>query len=190
MDAVVTSEQTLDFEEYVALKRPALLRAARAITQNPDTAEDLLQTALANVFGRWSSIRDQAAADAYVRRAMINQHNSWLRQKWRTHEQATDRIPESVDPAAGNAWSGIRPDPDLWALVTALPPRQRSAVVLRYYEDLSEAETARIMRCAIGTVKWTTSRGLDTMRRLATTAETPGGARPTRIRASRKATAR
>lgn len=165
METVVRSESALDFEQYVAVKRPALMRAARAITHDHNSAEDLLQTALANVFPRWSSIRDHAAADAYVRRAMINQRNSWLRQRWRTNEHATDPMPELAD--AGTATRSVGPDPDLWALVSSLPPRQRSVVVLRYYEDLSEAETAKILQIAQGTVKWTTHRGLATLRRLA-----------------------
>jgi RNA polymerase sigma-70 factor (sigma-E family) len=167
-------EPILDFAEYVAAKRPSLLRAARAITGNPDTAEDLLQTALVNVYMRWAGIRDRAAADAYVRRAMINQHNSWLRQKWRRQERPTGDLPEPSDRWSIPTRDPSRADPDLWALVKALPPRQRSAVVLRYYEDLTEAQTAAVLRCALGTVKWTTSRGLANLRRSAATTEYTG----------------
>ena len=179
------SEPILDFAEYVAAKRPSLLRAARAISGNVDTAEDLLQTALINVYARWAGIRDRTAADAYVRRAMINQHNSWLRQKWRRQEHAAADVPEPSDRWSSPAGDPSRADPDLWALIKALPPRQRSAVVLRYYEDLTEAETAAVLRCALGTVKWTTSRGLANLRQSASTAEYTGPVAVPGQRASR-----
>jgi RNA polymerase sigma-70 factor (sigma-E family) len=156
-----------DFAAYVAERRPALLRAAWAITGDPDTAEDLLQSALARVCDRWGSIREPRAADAYVRRTMANQYASWFRQPWRTRERATADVPEpherwrqcaTAQPGAGR---------ELWPLVASLPPKQRSAVALRYYEGLSEIETARVLRCSLGTVKSNTSRGLATLRRLA-----------------------
>ena len=164
MDAPVTSEARLDFAAYVAERRTALLRAACAITRDRDTAEDLLQTALAGVFSHWDRIRDHRAADAYVRRAMTNQHVSWHRQPWRSAEQATSDVPEPCP-----RWAGQSPEPALerqgiWPLVNCLPPRQRQTVVLRYYEDLSEAETAAVLGCSIGTVKSSTSRGLATLR--------------------------
>jgi len=165
MDTLLAAPAELDFAEYVAARRPALLRAARAITGDHDNAEDLLQSALASVWTHWTSIRDHRAADAYVRRTMVNQHHSWFRQKWRTRERATDVLPEpqarwtdDVAPAPGG-------DRRLWPLVSALPPRQRSAVVLRYYEGLSEAEASAVLRCSRGTIKSNTSRGLAALRR-------------------------
>ena len=156
-----------DFASYVAARRPALLRAACAIAGDPHSAEDLLQTALINVAPRWEAIRDPRAVDAYVRRAMRNQHASWFRQPWRKRERATADLPEPQ-----SRWNPCTARLDggggLWPLVESLPPRQRSAVVLRYYEGLSEAETSRVLRCSLGTVKSNTSRGLSTLRRLAT----------------------
>lgn len=160
-----------DFATYVADRRPALLRAACAIAGDPHSAEDLLQTALINVAPHWDTIRDPRAVDAYVRRAMRNQHASWVRQPWRRRERATADLPEPQ-----TRWNPCttRPGDDnvLWPLVEALPPRQRSAVVLRYYEGLSEIEASRVLRCSLGTVKSNTSRGLSTLRRLATEAGT------------------
>jgi RNA polymerase sigma-70 factor (sigma-E family) len=157
-----------DFATYVAQRRPALLRAAHAITRDPDTAEDLLQSALASVFPRWHALRRHGAADAYVRRAMVNQHASWFRGSWRTRERVTDEVPEPdgpgpdpLDPAAAG------PDRRLWRLVATLPPRQRQTVVLRYYEGLTELETATVLRCSVGTVKSNTHRGLAALRRRA-----------------------
>ena len=161
MTTLPAAPARLDLADYLAERRPALLRAARAIARNNQDAEDLLQSALASVCVRWSGIRDHRAADAYVRRAMVNQHASWFRQKWRTHERVTETVPE---PRTG----GEPPEAEelvLWPLVVALPPKQRSAVVLRYYEDLSEAETAGALSCSRGTVKSNTSRGVASLRR-------------------------
>ena len=168
-----------DFATYVATRRAALLRAATAITGDPHSAEDLLQSALASVCSRWESLRDHRAADAYVRRAMVNHHASWYRQAWRRHERSFGQLPEPqrrwADGATGAAAAaGDHGSPDggahggrsLWPLVAGLPPRQRAAVALRYYEGLSEAETARVLGCSLGTVKSNTSRGLATLRRL------------------------
>ena len=174
MDTPVLPVPGVDFAEYVAARRPTLMRAACAIAGDRNTAEDLLQTALASVFVRWAGIRDHRAADAYVRRAMANQHASWYRQKWRRNEQPTDAPPE---PSAHQDSAGTEDTETdrihLWSLVMALPPRQRSAVLLRYYEELSEAETADVLHCSVGTVKSSTSRGIATLRRLARESELP-----------------
>lgn len=158
---------TVEFADYVRERRSALLRAAYAIATDPDLAEDLLQTTLAKVGSRWSAIRNHGAADAYIRRAMVNQQASWYREKWRHREVATCQLPEpSADLVEGRSGRD-REDLQLWPLVAALPAGQRSAVALRYYEGLSEAETARVLGCAVGTVKSNTSRGLATLRRRA-----------------------
>jgi RNA polymerase sigma-70 factor (sigma-E family) len=157
----------LEFADYVAAQRLTLLRAAAAITGDVNTAEDLLQSALANVFVRWAGIRDHRAADAYVRRAMVNQHASWFRQKWRHQEEITDEVPEPTGRWAEPPIDAPSERQQLWPLVRSLPAGQRAAVVLRYYEELSEAETARVLGCSVGTVKSSTSRGLATLRRLA-----------------------
>ncbi|MGA9745892.1 MAG: SigE family RNA polymerase sigma factor [Nocardioides sp.] len=156
----------LDFPSYVAERRPALLRVACAIAGDPHSAEDLLQSVLINVGARWDTIREPRAADTYVRRAMANQYASWHRQSWRSREWVTADPPEP--PVQWGGWAnGPDHEHELRPLVESLPPRQRSAVVLRYYEGLTEAETARVMRCSLGTVKSNTSRGLSTLRRLA-----------------------
>ncbi len=116
---------------------------------------------------RWSAIRNHGAADAYVRRAMVNQQASWYREKWRNLEVVTSQPPEPTSDAALAGCGHDRGDLQLWPLVAALPPGQRSAVALRYYEGLSEAETARALGCSVGTVKSNTSRGLAALRRRA-----------------------
>jgi RNA polymerase sigma-70 factor (sigma-E family) len=158
---------TVEFADYVRERRTALLRAARAISTDPDLAEDLLQTVLGKVGSRWGAIRNHGAADAYVRRAMVNQQASWYREKWRKLEVVTSQPPEPTPDASpagtGHDWGDLQ----LWPLVAALPPRQRAAVALRYYEGLSEAETARALGCSVGTVKSNTGRGVAALRRRA-----------------------
>lgn len=149
------------FREYVAGRSPALLRTAYLLTGHRGDAEDLLQTALAKTYLAWDRIRDREALDAYVRRVMVNTHTSWWRRR-KLDEHPTDVLPErhvDRDQAEGLALHDA-----LWTALAALPRRQRAMVVLRYYEDLSEAETAHVLGVSLGTVKSTTSRALAKLR--------------------------
>lgn len=169
----MTACETLDFESYVARSRPALVRRAHQLTGEHHGAEDLVQTVLMKTFRSWDGLREPAAAQAYVRRAMTNQATSGWRRAWRRHEHSVVSIPEPRRPetSAPDPQSGPAPDERkmLWELVQLLPEQQRRAVVLRYYEDLSEAETADVLGVSVGTIKSNTSRGLSTLRRLAST---------------------
>ena len=158
-----------DFASYVAARRPALLRWARAVAGDPHSAEDLLQDSLVRVLPRWEGIREGAAADAYVRRTITRQYVSWQRQPWRRDEVASAAVPETGRTAHPVAGPEVTPETAgrLWDLVLALPPQQRAAVALRYYEQLSVAETAAVLSCSTSTVKSNTSRGLAALRRLA-----------------------
>jgi hypothetical protein len=116
---------TVEFAEYVRERRAALLRIARAIATDPDLAEDLLQTVLVKVGSHWSAIRNHGAADAYVRRAMVNQQASWYREKWRKLEVVTSQPPEPTPDASpagtGHDWGDLQ----LWPLArrcTSAPP--------------------------------------------------------------------
>jgi RNA polymerase sigma-70 factor (sigma-E family) len=158
-----------DFAAYVAERRPALLRFARSVASDPHTAEDLLQATLVRVLPHWGRIRERDAADAYVRRTITRQHISWQRQPWRRDEVVRDSVPEPAPHAPTDAPAGVSPSPGaVWGMVLALPAQQRAAVALRYYEQLSVAETAAVLGCTTGTVKSNTSRGLAALRRLAT----------------------
>jgi RNA polymerase sigma-70 factor (sigma-E family) len=154
----------LDFASYVAARRPALLRGARAVAGDPHTAEDLLQASLLRVLVRWHTLRDPGAADAYVRRTITRQHVSWHRQPWRRAARPAEWLPEDATPASDPA---VADTGDVWALVMTLPAVQRATIVLRYYEQLSVAETAAVLGCSTGTVKSNTSRGLAALRRTA-----------------------
>lgn len=151
----------LDFASYVAARRPALLRWAWAVAGDPHTAEDLLQASLVRVLAHWDTLRDRAAADAYVRRTITRQHISWHRRAWRRREVCTPWLPERPTTPAPDSDHG-----ELWSLVQQLPACQRAAVSLRFYEELSIAETAAVLGCSTGTVKSNTSRGLAALRRL------------------------
>lgn len=151
------------FADWVARRRPALLRAAVAITGDPHRAEDVLQGALLRVLPHWSSIRDGAAADSYVRRTMLHQHISWCRQPSYRHESTHGEVPEPAGGGLG-ASSPAGPDGELWPLVATLPPRQRSTVALRFYEGLSVAETAAVLGCSPGTVKSNSHHALARLR--------------------------
>jgi RNA polymerase sigma-70 factor (sigma-E family) len=151
------------FKGYVAGRSPALLRTAYMLTGNRADAEDLLQTALAKTYLAWDSIRDRESIDAYVRRIMVNTRTSWWRRRRHASEIVTDDVPE---PATGgrDAASDIVLHDAIWTALSDLPKRQRAMVVLRYYEDLSEAETAAVMGVSVGTVKSTTARALAKLR--------------------------
>jgi RNA polymerase sigma-70 factor (sigma-E family) len=148
------------FVEFVATRSTALLRFACLLTGNVADAEDLLQTALVRLAGRWSTeIRDP---NAYVKRSLVNLASSrWRSRRRREHLESLERPRSVPDHAAAQAESD--------ALVRALrqlPARQRLIVVLRYVEGLSEREAAQLADCSVGTVKSQASRGLAALRTL------------------------
>ncbi|MEU7485155.1 SigE family RNA polymerase sigma factor [Streptomyces sp. NPDC042319] len=151
------------FAAYVRDRGPALLRAARSLSANPNDAEDLLQTALAKTFVAWERIEDHRALDGYVRRALVNTRTSQWRKR-KIEEYACDELPEpGLVPSADPAERQVLRDA-MWRAVLRLPDRQRAMVVLRYYEDLSEAQTAEVMEVSVGTVKSAVSRALAKLR--------------------------
>jgi RNA polymerase sigma-70 factor (sigma-E family) len=149
-----------EFTSYVRAKGPALLRTARSLTPNPNDAEDLLQTALTKTYLRWGRLRDVQAGEAYVRRVMATTYSSWWRRRW-NDEQPTDVPPEETAPDA----YGAADDRDvLRRALAGLSKRQRAMVVMRFYGDLSETETAEAMGVSVGTVKSTVARALARLR--------------------------
>lgn len=151
------------FSAFVAARQQALLRTAYLLTSDIHAAEDLVQIALAKTYLHWGRLRDRGALEGYVRRIMINEHTSWWRRAWRRNEHSTDTLPEHRQPASDDVTAFAQRD-EMWALVQTLPPRQRAVVVLRYYEDMSEAETAQVLGCSVGTVKSQASRAIATLR--------------------------
>jgi RNA polymerase sigma-70 factor (sigma-E family) len=147
---------TPGFEEFVAARSSALLRTAYLLTRDHTTAEDLLQTALTKAYLAWGRI--EGNPEPYVRRILVNTYSSWWRRKW-NGEQPTDELPDhgASDDTLGE--SG-----DLWAALGRLPRRMRAVVVLRYFEDLTEAETADLLGISVGTVKSQASKALAKLR--------------------------
>jgi RNA polymerase sigma-70 factor (sigma-E family) len=151
------------FSSYVRARGPLLLRTARSLTSNPSDAEDLLQTALTKTYVAWDRIEDHRALDGYVRRALLNTRTSQWRKR-KVDEFACEELPEPSDmPAPDPADQQVLHDA-MWRAVMRLPDRQRAMVVLRYYEDLSEAQTAEVLDVSVGTVKSAVSRALGKLR--------------------------
>ncbi|PZG41991.1 SigE family RNA polymerase sigma factor [Spongiactinospora gelatinilytica] len=152
--------QTDEFRAYVEARGPALLRTACRLTGNPMDAEDLLQSALAKTYLAWDRIQDRAALDGYVRRAMVNINISWWRRR-KLEEYPSEELPEP--PAAPHAGHEHAYEL-LEQALDRLPERMRAAVVLRYYEDMTEPEIAKTLGISVGTVKSTVSRAMAKLR--------------------------
>ncbi|MGP4000036.1 SigE family RNA polymerase sigma factor [Streptomyces sp. 8N706] len=151
------------FSSYVRARGPVLLRTARSLTANPCDAEDLLQTALTKTYLAWERIEDHRALDGYVRRALLNTRTSQWRKR-RIDEFSCEELPERESaPEPDPAEQQVLRDA-MWRAVLRLPDRQRAMVVLRYYEDLSEARTAEVLGVSVGTVKSAVSRALAKLR--------------------------
>jgi RNA polymerase sigma-70 factor (sigma-E family) len=149
-----------DYTELVVASWPALYRTAYLLLGDRAEAEDLVQTALAKTYASWGRVRDLDAAHGYARTTLVNTASSWFRKKSWRNERPTEVLPEA----------GHEPDPsDRPAVIGALaqlPPRQRAVVVLRYYEDLTVAQTASALGVTEGTVKSQTSDALARLRLL------------------------
>ncbi|GGS38304.1 SigE family RNA polymerase sigma factor [Streptomyces griseoviridis] len=152
------------FASYVKARQPVLLRTARSLTANPSDAEDLLQTALTKTYVAWERIEDHRALDGYVRRALLNTRTSQWRKR-KVDEYACDELPEPEPVPGGNDPAEQQALHDaMWRAIMRLPARQRAMVVLRYYEDLSEVQTAEVLGVSVGTVKSAVSRALGKLR--------------------------
>jgi RNA polymerase sigma-70 factor (sigma-E family) len=153
-----------EFVAFVDARSAALLRTARLLTAGDQhAAEDLLQTALEKAYVAWPRIQRKGAQESYVRSIMTRAAIDRTRQRTRRGEVVTDEVPDlPVHPV------GPEDRDHVFALLGALPSRQRAVMVLRYYDDLSEAQIADALGCSAGTVKAHASRALLTMRRLST----------------------
>ncbi|MEP6816690.1 MAG: SigE family RNA polymerase sigma factor [Marmoricola sp.] len=149
-----------DFAEWMAARQPALLRTAYLITGDAHAAEDLVQTALAKVYLAWDRIDDHGRIDGYVRKVMVNEHTSLWRRAWKRREVVSEQLP---DPGHDDTRDDGTHDA-LWRYVATLPRKQRAVLVLRYYEQLTEAETAQALDISVGTVKSQCSRALARLR--------------------------
>src|SRR5688500_5614516 len=153
---------------YAAHHRAAL-RFAYLLTGDHEAAQDITHDAFVRVFSRPRQLRDPDAFPAYLRRTVLNvcfsAHRSAMRERARIERAHRASTPASVAMDAGDvAGVDLGIDVDLWEAVQRLSPRQRAAVVLRFWLDLSEADIASALRCRRGTVKSLLSRGLTVLR--------------------------
>lgn len=152
-----------DFVEFVSGTWKRLYRMAYLLTAEDDgTAEDLLQTAMEKTYARWPKVRRMQHQEAYVRRIMVNTAISRWRRPGRGRERSQGTLPERPLPPADIV---VVDRALVWPLVCALPDRQRAVVVLRYYEDLTAADTADLLGCSVGTVKSQAHDALRALRR-------------------------
>lgn len=149
------------FQEYVVARRRALLRTARLLTGDQQLAEDLVQTALAKMWPRWDRVVSGGDPDAYVRRVLVTTYSSWWRRRWRG-EHPISELPDRASDT--DAIGDVDLSVAVAALLNSLSRQQRAVIVLRYYDDLSEATTADLLGCSVGTVKSTASRALRKLR--------------------------
>lgn len=158
----MTDQRDAEFTDFVAEHGGQLLRTACLVTGDAHRGEDLLQTALAKAYGSWSRVRSAEHPPAYVRRLMINAHLSWVR-RLSNSERVLDSMPEV---GGGDPQSAHADTDELRRALLRLSPRVRTAVVLRYVEDLSEADAAQVMGCSRSTVNNHVTRGLAALRGL------------------------
>jgi RNA polymerase sigma-70 factor (sigma-E family) len=150
---------TPEFAEFVAARSPALLRTAYLLTGDWAAGEDLLQTTLEQCWRRWSRLSGNP--EGYVRQAMLRTFLSWRRRRW-TGEVPTQDLPDvRIDD---DATAAVDDRDQVWQALMRLPRRQRAVVVLRYFDDLSESETAHALGISVGTVKSQASKALASLR--------------------------
>jgi RNA polymerase sigma-70 factor (sigma-E family) len=148
------------------------VRLAYLLVSDVHLAEDIVSDVFAKVYVRWSQgkVRD---VGSYLRRAVANEANSRLRRRYLERRVAQER---SGDDRGVRMLDDHAADHDeVWQAIQRLPERQRTAVVLRYYEDLSEAQTAEVLGCSVGTVKSQVSRGLSRLQELLASSTAGGG---------------
>jgi RNA polymerase sigma-70 factor (sigma-E family) len=149
------------FETFVRESSPALARLAFLLTGDRQLGEDLVQTALSKVLPHWSRIVAGGDPGPYVRTVMVWTAIGWRRRRW-NGEKPANTLPEPT--AASDFSAALDTRERLRAVLSTLPIRQRAVVVLRFYEDRSEAEVAQLLGCSVGTVKSQAAKGLSKLR--------------------------
>jgi len=147
--AIRRQEDVAAFSEFVSSRSQALYRLAYVVIGDHQLAQDLVQEALVKAYVAWPRLRDRTKTEGYVRRIIVTTAISWRRRR-SFHEPPVEHVPET---GAGDDPESLAADEAVWAHLRVLPARQRTALFLRYHEDLSEAQTAELMGCSVGTVK-------------------------------------
>jgi RNA polymerase sigma-70 factor (sigma-E family) len=159
-EVAVSTGPDEEFDGFMRGRWQAMVRLAYALTGDAGHAEDLAQAAFARAYASWGRVRRAGDPDAYVRRIVINEH----RNRFRKHRVAEELRGDLADTVGGRQ-QGPEEQHALLDALRSLGPRQRAVVVLRYWLDLSEAETAAALNCSVGTVKSQASRALATLRK-------------------------
>lgn len=161
------TDEPISFDEWALARWPALLRFARLTTGGHDSdAQDAVQDALVGVYPRWRELQSAGTLEAYVRRSVVNSTVSRWR-RFRRREDPESELPEMRDRDVQPDVAAALSDADLaWQLCRTLPPRQRAAVVLRFYEDMSFAEIGRVLGCPDATARSHVHRALASLRTL------------------------
>lgn len=159
----MVSEPRSDLADLYVRHVPAANRLAFLLTGDRVLAEDLVHDAFVRCVGRFGHLRAYEAFDAYLRRTIVNLHTSRLR-RLRLERAFLTQAKADPDRHATTVLPDVAGRQDMWRRVLRLPPRQRAVLVLRYYEDLSERETAAAMRCSVAAVKSLTARATSALR--------------------------
>ncbi len=159
-----------EFARFVDMRQRSLLRSAWLLTGDWPLAEDLVQTALARTWLRWERIRRRDDPEIYVRRVLVSTWVNWSRRKWRGERPGAE-LPDG--PAGGDLATEAVARVAVRGALASLSDRQRAVLVLRVFDDLTEAQTAQILGCAVGTVKSTMSQALAKLRADPRLAEVP-----------------
>jgi RNA polymerase sigma-70 factor (sigma-E family) len=151
----------LDFESFAAARWGRLVRTAYLLTGDHHEAEDLVQATLAKLYPVWSRVRRLDSPDAYVHRSLVNNNLGRYRRR-RVRQLLTPMLPDKAEHRSDLVQ--VEERSTLLQALATLPPRQRAAVVLRYWEDLSEQQVAEALGCSPGNVKSQASRGIRKLR--------------------------
>ncbi|MGN9763924.1 SigE family RNA polymerase sigma factor [Micromonospora sp. SD12] len=153
----------MTYEEFADSRLAALLRYAVMLTGDPHQAQDLVQDTMVRVQLNWRRVARADSPERYVRRMLTNQYVDWRRGSWMRRVLLRADPDDAVPAPADHAQHAVERD-QVWSWLSRLPRRQRATLVLRYYEDLPDAEIADILGCAVGTVRSSISRALATLR--------------------------
>ncbi|MET8524566.1 SigE family RNA polymerase sigma factor [Micromonospora sp. NPDC005172] len=153
----------MTYEEFADARLAPLLRYAVMLTGDPHQAQDLVQETMVRVQLNWRRVACADSPERYVRRMLTNQYVDWKRGSWMRRVLLRGEPDESLPASVDHAQSAVDRD-QIWTWLSRLPRRQRATLVLRYYEDLPDAEIADILGCAVGTVRSSISRALATLR--------------------------
>lgn len=163
---VTDARADTEFTAFVRANTAALLRTAYLLTGSPGAAEELLQDTLVRLYPKWARVEAAAVPMAYVRRSLANAYVNDRRRPAARRELSVESVPETgpAGSAGPDELARVADREQVWALLHALPARQRAALVLRYFHDLPDEEIGACLHCRTGTVRSLLSRGLAALR--------------------------